>query len=134
MRRSRRQPHRRRGRRSAIAEQVATAATELSASASSLSDSTTAAVDVADTAKETGRSLASSSAEIEQVGSVQSAARQSTSVMDDVGGRIRAMDNMVDGISIAVHGDASIDAYGLSQMAEMLRTEVGQFMSVMRAS
>jgi methyl-accepting chemotaxis protein len=174
----------------AVAEQVATAATELSASASSLSESTTAAVAEADSAKATGRSLESSSAEIqqvvtlisrvagqtrllalnatiesarageagrgfavvasevksladqtsqaakqivEQVESVQLAAEQSTAVMDSVGERIRAMDEMVDGVSVAVHGDASVDAFGLSQMAEMLRAEVVQFLSVMRA-
>ena len=69
---------------------------------------------------------------VRQVGSVQSAARQSTTVMDSVGERIRAMDDMVDEINLAVHGDASVDAYGLSQMAEMLRAEVVQFLSVMR--
>jgi Methyl-accepting chemotaxis protein (MCP) signalling domain len=70
---------------------------------------------------------------VRQVGSVQSAARQSTAVMDSVGERIRAMDDMADGISIAVHGDASVNASGLSQMAEMLRAEVEQFLSLMRA-
>jgi methyl-accepting chemotaxis protein len=50
-----------------IAEQVATAATELSASASSLSSSTTEAVVEADSATETGRYLEVSSAEIEHV-------------------------------------------------------------------
>jgi len=71
---------------------------------------------------------------LRQVGSVQSAARQSTAVMDSVGERIRAMDDMIDGINLAVHGDASVDTYGLSQMAEMLRAEVAQFLSVMRDS
>ena len=71
---------------------------------------------------------------VRQVGSVQSAARQSATVMDNVGETIRAMVDLVDGISIAVHGDASVDAYGLSQMAEMLRAEVVEFLSVMRAS
>ena len=175
----------------AIAEQVATAATELSASASSLSDLTSEAVEKADSATETGRFLETSSAEIEhvvtliskvadktrllalnamiesarageagrgftvvasevrgladqtsqaakeivrQVGSVQLAARQSTTVMNSVGERIRTMDDMVEGINIAVHGDDSVDAYGLSQMAEMLRAEVVQFLSVMRDS
>jgi hypothetical protein len=37
---------------------------------------------------------------------------------------IRAMDDRVDGISAAVHGDGSVDALGLSQMAEMLRAEI----------
>ena len=61
---------------------------------------------------------------VQQVGSVQSAARQSTTVMDGIGERIRAMDDMVAGINIAVQGDASLNARGLSQMAEMLRVEV----------
>ena len=71
---------------------------------------------------------------VRQVGSVQSAARQSTSVMDSVADRIRAMDDMVDGINVAVHGNTSVDAYGLSQMAEMLRAEILQFLSMMRDS
>lgn len=174
-----------------VAEQVATAATELSASASCLSASTRAAVDEADEGKVAGRSLEGSSAEIEQVvtliskvagktrllalnatiesarageagrgfsvvasevksladqtslaakdivsqvGSVQTAAAQSSTVMDTVAERIRAMNDQVDGINIAVHGDASLNAYGLSQMAEMLRAEVVEFLSELRAN
>lgn len=174
----------------AVAEQVATAATELSASASSLSASTLAAVAEADAAGETVRSLESSSTEIQQVvtlisrvadrtrllalnasieaaragqaglgfsvvasevriladqtsqaagqvvlqvESVQSAAGESTTVMDSVGGRIRAMDEMVDGIGIAVSGDPRANVHGLSQMAEMLRAEVVELLSAMRA-
>ncbi|MGV8965269.1 MAG: methyl-accepting chemotaxis protein [Cellulomonas sp.] len=70
---------------------------------------------------------------VSQVDSVQSAAGQSTTVMDSVGNRIRAMDEMVDGISIAVRGDPSVNALGLSQMAEMLRAEVVEFLAVMRS-
>jgi len=71
---------------------------------------------------------------VTQVSSVQLAAGRSSTVMDGVGERIRAMNDQVDGINIAVHGDASTQAYGLAQMAEMLRAEVVQFVSVMRAS
>jgi methyl-accepting chemotaxis protein len=70
---------------------------------------------------------------VHQVESVRSAADQSTSVIDSVGERIRTMDQMVDGIGVAVHGDAKVNALGLSQMAEMLRAEVVQFLSVMRS-
>jgi PAS domain S-box-containing protein len=71
---------------------------------------------------------------VRQIGSVQSAAGQSTAVMDSVAERIRAMNDMVEGINVAVHGDAGVNAYGLSQMAEMLRAEVVQFLAVLRAS
>lgn len=70
---------------------------------------------------------------VQQVTTVRSAADESTSVIDSVGGRIRTMDQMVDEIGVAVHGDSRVNTRGLSQMAEMLRAEVVQFLAVMRA-
>ena len=70
---------------------------------------------------------------VAQVGSVRSAADRSTTVIGSIGEQIRTMDQMVEGISVAVHGDGTAGVHGLSQMAEMLRAGVVQFLSVIRA-
>ena len=73
---------------------------------------------------------------VAQVASVQSVAAKTSSVMTSIGSTIGEMDLMVDGISVAVDGRAGGDASsanGLSQLAEVLRTEVLRFLTVMRA-
>ncbi len=179
----------------AIARNVATAATELGASAAGLSQSANGAVTEADSARVTVGQLQASSQEIEQVvtiinevaartrllalnatieaaragevgkgfavvaaevkhladqtsdataliasqvATVQGATRQSADVMDRIAGTVREMDEMVDGISVAVDGNAHLarteaeTIQGLSQMSEVLLSEVSRFLTQMR--
>lgn len=179
----------------AVAENVATASTELGASASGLAHSVDNAVTEADSARATVGQLEASALEIEQVvtlinqvaartrllalnatieaaragekgkgfavvasevknladqtseataqiveqiSNAQSATRHSTEVMHRIAETIREMDDMVDGINVAVDGTAGRtdgrDDYpiGLSQMAELLVAEVSGFLGSMR--
>ncbi len=182
-----------------VAEQVAAAATELSATAASLSDSAHHAVSEADSAGSTVRRLDTASQEIQdvvrlisqiarqtqllalnatieaarageagrgfavvasevksladstarsteditrQVASMQEVASDSTTAMATVEGTVREMSPMVDAVWTAVDGtrrDGSdqfgeAPIQGLAQMAEVLRSEVGSFLAVMRES
>ena len=58
--------------------------------------------------------------------------------MAGIGGTIREMDSLVDGISVAVDGGSgasqdNLATHGLSQLAELLRSEALRFLDVMRA-
>lgn len=180
-----------------VAEQLAAAATELSATAAGLSDSAHDAVAEADSAGGTVRTLESASEEIqgvvqvisaiaaqtrllalnatieaaragdtgrgfavvatevksladstarsteritEQVHAMQEAAVASTAAMGAVESTVREMSPMVDAVWIAVDGSrseaAGADAgpmQGLAEMAELLRSEVGDFVAELRA-
>ncbi len=58
--------------------------------------------------------------------------------MERIAGTVREMDEMVDGISVAVDGNSHLarteaeTVQGLSQMSEVLLTEVSQFLAQMR--
>ena len=73
-----------------------------------------------------------------QVGEVQAVAATSTSVMSRISETVREMDSMVEGVSVAVDGGSPSGAVedgaqGLSQLAEVLRSEVAHFLAVLRA-
>jgi len=72
-----------------------------------------------------------------QVGAVQEVATTSTSVMSRLGDTVREMDSTVEGVSVAVDGGAPCGvvadgAQGLSQLAEVLRSEVARSLAVLR--
>lgn len=75
----------------------------------------------------------------EQVNAMQEAAVASTAAMSTVESTVREMSPMVDAVWVAVDGSqnaAGVDAgpmQGLAEMAEMLRAEVGNFVSELRA-
>ena len=72
---------------------------------------------------------------VDQVTEVQLAAAETIAVLEGITGRIRDMDELVDGIATAVHGVADISAVdhgGLADLAETLRDEVSRFVTVVR--
>jgi methyl-accepting chemotaxis protein len=81
-------------------------------------------------ANETGES----SGEImDQVDAVQLAAEDAVRVLRAVTDRLREMSGLIDGIATAVDGDAKHDTTGLTELAEVLRTEVQRFLTAARA-
>jgi methyl-accepting chemotaxis protein len=81
-------------------------------------------------ANETGES---SGEIIDQVDAVQSAAEDAVRVLRAVTDRIREMSGLIDGIAAAVDGDTGHDTTGLTELAEVLRTEVQRFLTAARA-
>ncbi len=78
----------------------------------------------------------SASAIGEGVHLVQQATSEVVTVLDTVTGAIRQMDEMTAGIATAIEGNSghgADDLTGLSQLADMLRTQVSQFVEAVRA-
>ena len=172
-----------------VSEQVATAATEMGASANGLADFARDAVTEAERGVETVGSLRSASEQIRravdlinsvasqtrllalnatieaarageagrgfsvvagevktlanetsesseeilgQVTTVQQAAADAVGVLEAVTGSIREMSGLVNGIATAVDGTRESGTAGLSQLAEVLRSEVHRFVTMAR--
>jgi methyl-accepting chemotaxis protein len=144
----------------AMSEQVATASTQLSASAAGLTQAASAASTEVSEARETITSLTRSSTEIRQiiavidsvadqtaqatervtaqVQAIRAACDDVAAVMSSVGTRVVDMNGLVDGIAAAVDGSANVaqddsDVTGLSRMAERLRSEMTGLLAEMRS-
>nr|BFE74259.1 hypothetical protein GCM10020092_075600 [Actinoplanes digitatis] len=65
---------------------------------------------------------------------MQSAAGDAVNVLEAVTANLQEMHNLVSGITAAVDGGGRSDSAGLSQLAEMLRTEVHRFVVTVRQS
>ncbi|GGN54379.1 hypothetical protein GCM10010112_04090 [Actinoplanes lobatus] len=90
---------------------------------------------VASEVKNLANETSSSSEEImSQVSTVQQSAADAIAVLEAVTDRIREMSDLVDGIAVAVDGGHQPDDGGLSQLAEVLRSEVSRFVTTIRAS
>jgi methyl-accepting chemotaxis protein len=90
---------------------------------------------VAGEVKTLANETSSSSEEIMgQVNTVQAAAADAVSVLEAVTGSIREMSGLVNGIAIAVDGGHDSGTAGLSQLAEVLRSEVHRFVTTARQS
>jgi methyl-accepting chemotaxis protein len=88
---------------------------------------------VAGEVKTLANETSSSSEEIMgQVTTVQQAAADAVDVLEAVTGSIREMGNLVTGIASAVDGRHESGLTGLSQLAEVLRSEVHRFVSTAR--
>ncbi|GLW33804.1 methyl-accepting chemotaxis protein [Actinoplanes regularis] len=70
---------------------------------------------------------------VERVTAVQSAAGDAVEVLEAVTENLREMHTLVSGIAAAVDGGQDTSA-GLSQLAEVLRTEVNRFVTTVRQS
>jgi methyl-accepting chemotaxis protein len=75
---------------------------------------------------------ASSEEILGQVTTVQQAASDAVRVLEEVTSNIREMSSLVDGIASAVDGGGHGDTSGLSQLAEVLRSEVNRFLVMAR--
>ena len=90
---------------------------------------------VAGEVKTLANETSSSSEEIMgQVNTVQQAAADAVSVLEAVTGSIREMGGLVNGIASAVDGGHESGLTGLSQLAEVLRSEVHRFVTTARQS
>ncbi len=90
---------------------------------------------VAGEVKTLADSTSSSSKEIEsQVNRVQDVAADAVAVLETVTGSIREMSGLTNGIAAAVDGGGAQDTSGLSQLAEVLRSEVSRFVAMVRQS
>ncbi|MFG1602569.1 methyl-accepting chemotaxis protein [Actinoplanes sp. NPDC049265] len=69
-----------------------------------------------------------------QVNTVQQAAADAVAVLEAVTGSIREMGNLVNGIAAAVDGGHESGTAGLSQLAEVLRSEVHRFVNSARSA
>jgi methyl-accepting chemotaxis protein len=76
----------------------------------------------------------SSSEILGQVNTVQQAAADAVGVLEVVTGSIRERSGLVNGIAAAVDGGQDSGTAGLSQLAEVLRSEVHRFVTVARQS
>ncbi len=76
----------------------------------------------------------SSSEILAQVNTVQQAAADAVGVLEVVTGSIREMSGLVNGIAAAVDGGHDSGTAGLSQLAEVLRSEVHRFVTLARQS
>ena len=89
---------------------------------------------VADEVKNLANSTSTSSDEIMgQVNTVQEVAADAVAVLETVTNSIREMSNLVNGIAAAVDGGHDQGTTGLSQLAEVLRSEVSRFVATARA-
>jgi len=85
---------------------------------------------VASEVKTLANETSSSSEEIlGQVNTVQGAAEDAVGVLETVTGSLREMSGLVQGIAAAVDAGHGTDTAGLSQLAEVLRSEVHRFVS-----
>ena len=90
---------------------------------------------VASEVKNLANETSESSSEIlGQVNTVQQAAADAVSVLEVVTGSIREMSGLVNGIAAAVDGGHDSGTAGLSQLAEVLRSEVHRFVTLARQS
>jgi methyl-accepting chemotaxis protein len=90
---------------------------------------------VAGEVKTLADSTSSSSKEIgSQVNRVQDVAADAVAVLETVTGSIREMSGLTSGIAAAVDGGGAQDTSGLSQLAEVLRSEVSRFVATVRQS
>ncbi|MBL7255196.1 chemotaxis protein [Actinoplanes sp. LDG1-01] len=90
---------------------------------------------VAGEVKNLAAETSSSSDEIlGQVNTVQDAAADAVAVLEAVTNSIREMSGLVNGIATAVDGGGAPGTAGLSQLAEVLRSEVSRFVATARAS
>jgi methyl-accepting chemotaxis protein len=90
---------------------------------------------VAGEVKTLANETSSSSEEIMgQVNTVQQAAADAVSVLEAVTGSIREMGGLVSGIAAAVDGGRDTGTAGLSQLAEVLRSEVHRFVASARSA
>jgi methyl-accepting chemotaxis protein len=90
---------------------------------------------VASEVKNLANETSESSSEIlGQVNTVQQAAADAVSVLEAVTGSIREMSGLVNGIAAAVDGGHDAGTAGLSQLAEVLRSEVHRFVTLARQS
>ena len=88
---------------------------------------------VAGEVKTLANETSSSSEEIMgQVNTVQQAAADAVSVLEAVTGSIREMGGLVNGIATAIDGGHDSGTAGLSQLAEVLRSEVHRFVASAR--
>ena len=88
---------------------------------------------VAGEVKTLANETSSSSEEIMgQVNTVQQAAADAVAVLEAVTGSIREMSGLVNGIARAVDGGRESGTAGLSQLAEVLRSEVQSFVTTAR--
>jgi methyl-accepting chemotaxis protein len=88
---------------------------------------------VAGEVKTLANETTSSSGEIMgQVAMVQQAAADAIAVLEAVTASIREMSGLVDGIAAAVDGGHDSGTAGLSQLAEVLRSEVHRFVAMAR--
>nr|WP_221375891.1 methyl-accepting chemotaxis protein [Actinoplanes polyasparticus] len=69
-----------------------------------------------------------------QVNTVQEVAADAVAVLETVTNSIREMSGLVNGIAAAVDGGSAHGMTGLSQLAEVLRSEVNRFVSTARQS
>jgi len=89
---------------------------------------------VAGEVKTLANETSSSSEEIMgQVNTVQQAAADAVGVLEAVTGSIREMSGLVNGIASAVDGGHDSGTAGLSQLAEVLRSEVNRFVASARS-
>jgi methyl-accepting chemotaxis protein len=90
---------------------------------------------VAGEVKTLANETSSSSEEIMgQVNTVQQAAADAVAVLEAVTGSIREMGGLVNGIAAAVDGGHESGTAGLSQLAEVLRSEVNRFVHSARSA
>ena len=90
---------------------------------------------VAGEVKTLANETSSSSEEIMgQVNTVQDVAADAVAVLETVTNSIREMSGLVNGIAAAVDGGSAHGMTGLSQLAEVLRSEVNRFVSTARQS
>ncbi|WP_018683968.1 methyl-accepting chemotaxis protein [Actinokineospora enzanensis] len=80
------------------------------------------------------KSAISSETIVTRVESVQQAVGETAQVLDSVAKRIGEMDELVAGIARAVEGTGGTDGEGLVHLAELLRSEVGDFVRTIRSA
>lgn len=88
---------------------------------------------VANEVKALANETANSSEDImAQVSTVQQAAAGAIEVLESLTESIREMSRLIEGIAVAVDGRSGSETAGLSQLAEMLRSEVYRFVTMAR--
>ncbi|MFI1989479.1 methyl-accepting chemotaxis protein [Actinoplanes sp. NPDC020271] len=88
---------------------------------------------VANEVKELANESSASSEKIMgQVNTVQSAAAEAVGVLEAVSASFREINQLIDGIAVAVDGGGATGTTGLSQLAEVLRAEVTRFLHTAR--
>ncbi|KUL40648.1 methyl-accepting chemotaxis protein [Actinoplanes awajinensis] len=88
---------------------------------------------VANEVKTLANETSASSEEIMgQVNTVQQAAADAVGVLEAVTHSFREINNLIDGIAVAVDGGGAAGTTGLSQLAEVLRAEVTRFLATAR--